>query len=297
MIKVPYLLLVRGVRYSAIAAILIGLSTSNSLSQDDVVAKVGDREITALELKFAEGEMANQFNQVPPDQRQAALLKALIDIKLLAVAASKEALDKGPEFKAQLEFLKSRALHNLLFQQNIVSGIKDEDLKSRYDKEIGAMTPEMEVNARHILMKSKEEAEAVIKLLNEGRDFIELAKEKSTGPSGPNGGDLGFFGKGQMVPPFEKAVFALSNGEYTKEPVKTTFGFHVIKRESERKTEPPIFKDVKEQVRQMLLRERYIGLVIDIRKDVSVEVIDPELKTKYEAILADEAKKSNAGSQ
>lgn len=268
------------------------LQISIAQAADTTVAKVGDVEITDREMAFAEGDLSKQFGNVPASQRKAAVLKALIDIKLLAAAATSEGFDKGEQFQARMNFLRSRALHNAFFQEKVLQSVTDADIQARYDKEVAAMQPEMEINARHILLKTKEEAEAVIAELDAGKDFIELAKAKSTGPSGPNGGDLGFFGKGQMVPPFEAAAFALKDGEYTKEPVQTTFGFHVIKRESQRMTQPPALADVKDQVRQLVLRERYIALVIAQRDKTTVEVIDPELKKQYDAMTAEEDRQS-----
>ena len=160
--------------------------------------------------------------------------------------------------------------------------ITDEDTRARFDKELAAATPEVEVRARHILVKTLEEAKSIITQLDEGADFIALAKEKSTGPSGPNGGDLGFFGKGQMVPAFEAAAFELEAGAHTKQAVQTQFGFHVIKLEEKRDLAYPKFEEVSDSMRQVLLRERYLELVNAARADVEIEILDEELKTAYE---------------
>jgi peptidyl-prolyl cis-trans isomerase C len=119
----------------------------------------------------------------------------------------------------------------------VVDPVSDADIKARYEQEIAAVPPEEEISARHILLETEEAAKAVIAELDAGKDFAELAKEKSTGPSAAQGGDLGFFTKGRMVPEFEAAAFdALTPGEYGKEPVKTQFGWHVIKVEERRET-------------------------------------------------------------
>ncbi|MDA8870864.1 peptidylprolyl isomerase, partial [Rhizobiaceae bacterium] len=152
-----------------------------------------------------------------------------------------------------------------------------EDVKARYDKEIGETTPEQEVQARHILVKTQEEADAIIAELDGGADFETLAKEKSTGPSGPQGGDLGFFAKGRMVPEFETAAFGMEDGEYTKEPVKTQFGFHVIQRVGSRDVALPTLEQAGEQLRQFLLTERYAETVQKGREEVGVELIDKTL--------------------
>lgn len=270
------------------AMILTGLLTAcTDVAQEvetDAIAKVGDAVITERELAFATADLGQQFAQVPEDQRRAAILNALIDIKVLASAAESKGLDQDETFKARMTFLRSRALHNSYYQDAVLSKIDDAALQTRYDKEIAALPKSEEVSARHILVKTEEEAKAIIEELDGGADFVVLAKSKSTGPSGPNGGDLGYFGKGQMVPEFEAAVFALEKGQYTKVPVQTQFGWHVIKKEDQRIAEPPGFDDVKEQIRQMLARERYLELVKQSRSDTTIEVLDADLKKKLDAI-------------
>ncbi len=190
-------------------AIMIAAGQVAMAADADVIARIGKTEVTEAELKAAEAELGPQFQQMPEERRRFAVLSALIDIKALAAEAEKAKLADDPQIAAQLEFERDRTLHNAYFAKNGVADVTEDELKARYDKEIAAMPPRKEVHARHILLKTKEEAEAVIKELEGGADFETVAKEKSTGPSGPDGGDLGFFGEGQMVPTFEKAAFAL----------------------------------------------------------------------------------------
>ena len=140
------------------------------------------------------------------------------------------------------------------------------------------ITPQQEVSARHILVKTEEEAKVIIKDLEAGKDFIELAKEKSTGPSGPNGGDLGFFGPGRMVPEFEQAAFKLEKGAFTKEPVKTQFGFHIIRVDEKRDQPKPTYEQSKQQIRQLMLTEAYGKAIEQSRTEVGVELLDESLK-------------------
>jgi peptidyl-prolyl cis-trans isomerase C len=141
------------------------------------------------------------------------------------------------------------------------------------------------VKARHILVKTKEEALDIVKKLDGGADFQKLANEKTNDPSGKtSGGDLDWFGPGQMVPEFEKAALALKVGEYTKEPVETQFGWHVIKAEDKRLKQPPTFEQVKDQVRSILMREKYFALVKATRNAAKVDITDPALKTGVEQI-------------
>lgn len=250
----------------------------------DVIAKIGKNEVTEAELKAAEAELGPQFQSMPQERRRFAVLSALIDIKALAAEAEKAKIGDDPAVSAQLQFERDRTLHNAYFAKNGVANVAEDELKARYDKEIAAMPPRKEVHARHILLKTKEEAEAVIKQLEDGAAFETVAKEKSTGPSGPDGGDLGFFGPGQMVPAFEKAAFALKPGEYTKEPVETQFGWHVIEVEETRDAPAPEFDQVKDQLRQLVLREKYMAMVGKARQQLGVEYVDPKMKAQVDAI-------------
>ena len=253
-------------------------------SPKKVLATVNGIEITERELAFAEADLAQQFTNAPPEQRRALILNALIDIKLLAEAAKKAGLDQEQNFQARMAFLRSRALHNSYFQQNALDSITDDEVQARYEKEIAAIPPSEEVSARHILVDEEAVANEIIKQLDGGADFAELAKEKSTGPSGPNGGDLGYFGKGQMVPEFEAAVFALEKGQHTAKPVKTQFGWHVIKKEDARSSTPPAFEQVKDQIRQIVAREKYLTLTDNARKDQNIDILDEDLKKQVDGL-------------
>jgi peptidyl-prolyl cis-trans isomerase C len=278
-------------RLSQLAATLLLTSIAflpeQSIAQDaddPVVATVGGVEIRTSELEMAEADLDPQFESLPPEQRRVAALAAVIDIKALARKAEAEKLDQTEEFKRLMAFQRDRALHNALFRSGVVESISDADVKARYDQEVAAIPAEEEISARHILVPTEEEAQALITELDAGKDFAELAKEKSTGPSAGNGGDLGYFTKGRMVPEFEAAAFALEMGQYGKEPVKTQFGWHVIKVEDRREAAPPPFEQVADQIRQVLLRERYGDLIREARDNVEIEVIDETLKTAYDAI-------------
>ena len=251
-------------------------------AQENVVAKVGDIEITERDLAFAQADLEEQFAQVPEELRKAAILNALIDIKLLALLAKDSGIEDTEQFKARMQFLRDRALHNSYFQEKVLEAVTDDEVKARYEAEIAAMKPESQIRARHILVKTEEEARAVIGEIEAGKPFEEAAKEHSTGPTGPNGGDLGFFGKGQMVPEFEQAAFALGVGEITKDPVQTQFGWHVIKKEEERTQPPPEFEAVQSQVRQVVMREKYTEIVRNAREAQKVEILDETLRKQLE---------------
>ena len=253
--------------------------------KDTVIATINGLGVTERELALAEVDLLQQFAETPQEQRRAAILNALIDIKALSYAAEEAGLDEEPNMKARLAFNRSKELHNSMFQEKVLNQIAEDEIKARYDIEIKNFPVEREIRARHILVEKEEDANAIIEELIGGADFAGLAKTKSTGPSGPKGGDLGYFAKGQMVPEFEKAAFALETGAFTKEPVKSQFGWHIIFKEDERDRPAPTFETVKEQIRQVLAREKYFALTQDARKKFPVKVLDEELAKKMEDFL------------
>lgn len=258
-------------------ALALGSTPLQAAEPDDVIAKVGDAEITEADIAFAAQDLGSELQRFPPAQWRAILLDVLVDMELLAEAARREDIDKDADFQKQVDFLTLRALRNAYLAQKIDGGIGDEDVKAAYDKQYADHEGEEELNARHILVKEQSEAEEVIKALEDGADFAELAKEKSTGPSGPNGGDLGFFARGQMVKPFEEAAFQLEPGAYTKTPVETQFGWHVIKLEDKRRQEKPTLESVSPALRQELIRARYSSVMDELKADIAVEILDEEL--------------------
>jgi peptidyl-prolyl cis-trans isomerase C len=251
---------------------------------DTVLAHVNGKPITQADLELAETDLDPQFAKLSPEQRRAAALSALIEIHVMADKAVADGLDKDPEFQRRMELLHERALHSALVDKEVSGSITDADLKKRYDEEMAKQPPVNEVHARHILVKTKEEAEAIIKELDKGGDFQKIAKEKSTDGSAPQGGDLGYFTEGQMVPEFAKAAFALPVGKYTEQPVQTQFGWHVIKVEDKRIKQPPSFDQVKDQLRQVVLRDKYFAMVKETRAAAKVDISDPDLKKEVDTM-------------
>ena len=228
---------------------------------DAVVAKVGKLEITQSDLDLAIANLDPQLAQLPDEQKKVAALSGAIDVKLLAGNADGEGLKDDAEFKKRMAFIADRELHNIYFKKHVVDAVTEDDVKARYEKEIAALPKQEEVRARHILVKTEEEAKDIIKQLDAGKDFVELAKEKSTDPNKSEGGDLGYFTKGRMVPEFEEAAFAMEKGTYSKTPIKTQFGFHVIKVEDKRDAAPPSLEEVGPQVRQLVMRDKYLEII------------------------------------
>lgn len=266
------------------AFLTAALTLSPAMAQDDtVVATINGEPVTEADIALAENDLDPQFDKLPADQRRTAALSALIEIRLLAGESRKEGVADNADFKKRIEFLTQRALHSAYVENHVASQVTDEAVRARYDKEIANTPPVNEIKASHILVKTEEEARAIIKALDEGADFAELAKEKSTDGAAANGGDLGFFGPGRMVPEFEKAAFALEVGAYSKEPVQTQFGYHVIMVTDKRVQQPPAFEQVKEQVRSLLFRELYFEAVSKLREGAEIEISDPALKEALEA--------------
>lgn len=260
-----------------------------SAQESKVIATIGGEQITEADVDMVSKGMDAQFEKMPEDQRRLAALASLVDIRAVAMKAREAKFDQSEFFKKQIALINLRALHDAFFKSEVVDKITDADVRARYDKELSAVPPQNEVRARHILVKTEAEAKDVIKQLDGGAKFEDIAKAKSSDGSAGEGGDLGYFGPGRMVPEFEKYAFTLEVGQYTKEPVKTEFGFHVIKVEDKRTKQPPAFDQVAGQVRDILLRERYVETARKYRDELKVEWVDPAVKKAMEANAAAQA--------
>ncbi|MCY1704632.1 peptidylprolyl isomerase [Pannonibacter sp. SL95] len=266
-------------RTALIAATALTLSAASLSAQapGDVVAKVGDTVITEADIAFAARDLGQELQRFPPAQWRSILTDVLVDMTLLAKEAEKEGLQKDEDFQRQVKFLTTQALRNAYVSQKLEASITEAELKAAYDAELANFKGEEEVRARHILVKTKEEAEKLIKDLDGGADFAELAKANSSDGSAAAGGDLGFFGKGRMVPEFETAAFALEPGKYTKEPVQSQFGWHVLKLDEKRIQPAPAFEDVQDGLRNKLMRDRYTKLMTDLKAAHKVEIVKPDV--------------------
>jgi peptidyl-prolyl cis-trans isomerase C len=240
----------------AMMAGLIGLSASFAAGAETVKTVNG----VAIDSSVLEFYMQSRTNR-PPAQVSAEerdmLLNELTDIYLLTTQASAADIQKEPQIAAQIELQRrgilAQAIASRFFESATVS---DEQIAAEYESQ-RAMAPPMQYKARHILVESQGEAADIIKSLDEGGDFIETAKTRSTGPSGPNGGDLGWFSPNQMVAPFSNAVSELEDGAYTKSPVQTEFGWHVILREDSREAEAPPLDTVRNEIEQVLQQRQF----------------------------------------
>ena len=239
--------------------------------QDPVVAIVDGVAVHRSQVEEAARGLPEQYRQMPMQVLFGLLLDRVIDFQLIANQAERQDLGNDPSVQAALAAARANVLRDALIRRKIEEGTTEAKLHARYDQmRQGENFAQPEVHASHILLKSKEEAEAVIKELQGGADFTKLAQERSTGPSASSGGDLGFFRREQMVPAFAEAAFALEPGQFTTEPVQTQFGWHVIKV-SDRRTVEPTFEESEPQLRQELAREIVTALVSDLHEGAEIE--------------------------
>lgn len=198
-------------------------------------------------------------------EMQMGVLNELSNVLLVAQDAKSKGIDKRPEIEATMELLKAKLLTQTVIQEYAKEHQpSEEQIKTFYEAEY-AHQSNMEYKARHILVKDEEKARSLIAELDKGADFAELAKKNSTGPTGKNGGDLGWFDATQMVKPFADAVVSMEKGTYTKEPVKTQFGWHVIQLEDTRKSEPPTLEGVRGEIITKLQQKTLAEYMADLR--------------------------------
>lgn len=245
---------------------------------ETVVATVGGEAITEADLAFATEDLQQQLGQVPPEERRPYLLTLLIDMKVMAKAAREQQLDQTDLFKRRLQYLEERELRRAYFSDVVAAGVTPELVKTAYDAFVAGFQPQEEVRARHILVATKEDAEAIEAELAAGKPFEQLATEKSTDPSAAqNGGDLGFFSRGMMVKPFEDAAFALTEPGQVSEPIESQFGWHIIKLEERRQSTPPSFEEVEPQLQQQVLFEIFEKSVGALKDGVAIDIPDAAL--------------------
>ncbi|MBO9589909.1 MAG: peptidylprolyl isomerase [Devosia sp.] len=255
-----------------------------AIAPETVVATVGGENITEADLSFAAEDLAQDLAQMPAAERRAFLLRVLIDMKVMAGAAKTAGMDQTELFAQRLKYLEERALRRAYFADAIAGQVTEEAVRAEYDAFVAQFQPQEEVHAAHILVETKEEADAIEAELKAGGDFATIAQEKSIDPgSGANGGDLGFFAKGMMVPEFETAAFALANPGDISEPVQSQFGWHIIKLEEKRPTQPPAFEQVAPQIQQQVLMRVFNEKVEELMAGVTIDVTDPALKATMDA--------------
>jgi peptidyl-prolyl cis-trans isomerase C len=238
--------------------------------EDAVIATVNGEDVRYSDVVLAERDLGSQLSGVPEDVKFEYLANLIVDRKALATAARADGLEEDPEVQRQMAYYAEKVLADVYLNRSLMNAVSDEEAKAYYDKQISEVEVQEEVSARHILVETEEAALAVIERINGGEDFVELAKEVSTGPSGKDGGDLGYFVKDRMVPEFSTAAFALEPGEISA-PVKSDFGWHVIKVEDRRQQQLVAFDDVKESIKGQLRDEKAAPFIDSVRQKADIK--------------------------
>jgi len=247
-----------------------------------VVAKVNGQAITEADMRYAENELGGELANLPPEVKRRALAEYLIDNSLFADAAEAAKLSATPEYEQQMGYLKRRVLREIYFNKTLKDTIKDDEAKKIYDERVAKLKPEEEISASHILVDTEDKAKELRAKLAAGGDFAQLAKENSTDTgSKDQGGSLGYFGHGQMVPEFETAAFKLEKGQVS-DPVHTNFGWHIIKLDDRRKKEPPSFAAVKDTIMNSLIVRKAQDAASEMRGKAQIEYVDADIKKQVE---------------
>jgi peptidyl-prolyl cis-trans isomerase C len=247
-------------------------------AEDKVLAKVNGAEIRQSDVALAEEELGPSLAQMDPAAKDENVLAFLIDMKIVSKAAEDKKVQDGEDFKKRLAFTRNRLLMDSLLASEGKAATTGDAMKKVYEQASKEITGEDEVHARHILVETDDEAKAVEEELKKGADFAELAKKKSKDPGASDGGDLGFFTKDQMVPEFSAVAFALEPGKVS-DPVKSQFGWHVIKVEEKRKRKAPDFDQVKSQIETYVTRKAQADYVGKLRDAAKIERLDKTAET------------------
>ena len=260
------------------AAVALPVAAQDEPGVDTVVATVNDTEITLGHMMVARATLPQQYQQLPDEVLFKGILDQLVQQTALADSFTGEL---PPRVTLSIENETRSLTAGEAVEGIMAEAVSEEELQAAYDAQYKDAEPGQEFNASHILVETEEEAKAIKEELDGGADFAEVAREKSTGPSGPGGGSLGWFGPGMMVPEFEEAVAGMEAGAVS-DPVETQFGWHVIKLNETRTTDAPELADVREeletQVRQTKVQEAIEGLTEEADVDRSgAEGIDPSI--------------------
>ena len=267
----------------ALAMVLLAGLPVRAQDANPVLAKVNGAEIRQSDVALAEEELGPSLAQMDPATKKDNVLSFLIDMKIVSKAAEDKKVENNEDFKKRLAFTRNRLLMDSLLANEGKAATTDDAMKKVYEEASKQISGEQEVHARHILVETEDEAKAVAEELKKGADFAELAKKKSKDPGASDGGDLGFFTKDQMVPEFSAVAFTLEPGKIS-DPVKSQFGWHIIKVEEKRNRKAPDFEQVKGQIETYVTRKAQAEYVAKLREAAKVERMDkPAEAAKTEA--------------
>jgi peptidyl-prolyl cis-trans isomerase C len=220
--------------------------------------------------------LPEQLQGMSPDQLYPILLDQLVDQEAMAIAARKEGLLNDPSVQKRIEIGTEQVLQAALITKTVGPQISEDAIKAAYEKEYANQPGVEEIHARHILVASQAQAEAIIKQLDQGADFAKLAQKYSTDPGSVNGGDLGWFKKTDMVPEFANAAFAMKDGQITQTPVHSQFGWHVIQVLGHRVDPAPTLAQVHDKIRNQLIQQGIHNLLTSVRSQVTIKEYAPD---------------------
>lgn len=237
-----------------------------------VYATVNGEDIKGSDVQAFVTKLPPQLQAAPADKLLEMIVNQMINDRLVAKEAAKEGLDKDPDVAKRIEEAKAQVVRDAFVEKKMAGKITDASIKAKYDEVIKNLPPQDEIRASHILVKDEATAKDVIAQLNKGGNFATLAKKYSMDPTKENGGDLGYFVRTAMVKEFGDAVFAMKKGETTKTPIKTQFGYHIIRVTDRRPQQKPKFEQVKDQIRSQLTDEQIRDIVKGLRDTNKVEL-------------------------
>jgi peptidyl-prolyl cis-trans isomerase C len=240
---------------------------------ETVIARVNGVNINQSDLALAEEDVGAEMQATPPDAKREQLITYLADVIMVTQEAEKKKISEDPDFKRRLAFLRNKLLMGFELQQEAKSAVSEEAMRQTYQDAVKSVSGQEEVHARHILVESEDEANSILAELKAGADFGVLAKQKSKDPGAAEGGDLGYFGKEQMVPEFAEVAFKMYAGQLSN-PVKTQFGWHIIKVEDKRTRQPPDFEKVRDQIESYMTRKAQTDFVARLRQSAKIERLD-----------------------
>ena len=270
-LKPPFGRIMRRVGCGVLAAVCLA-STLAQANDQISVGTVNGKDIWLDDVLRAAERLPEEFQQTPLENYYSQLVVDIIDAQLAATAARNDAYDKKPEIVAAMQLAANRVLAESWLAEKVRGEITETAIQNAYDKFVADTASREQVTASHILVETEDEAKAVIAALQDGGDFAALAKEKSTGPSGPNGGALGTFERGQMVPAFETAAFTLAVGSFSDTPVQTQFGWHVIKVDGKDIAPAPDFEAMRAQLANNLSTQTLGRLLEELRASQDIQL-------------------------
>ncbi|MCP5084054.1 MAG: hypothetical protein GY948_20385 [Alphaproteobacteria bacterium] len=265
----------------ALALFGFALATSvfspvSAQEKDPVVLTVNGQKIRASEISFAKDEILPHLGGLPPKARYPFIVDYLIERHLLAQAAVRDKINKTDAYRKRLRYYQVKALREAYFATALRPKVTEEKIREVYDKEKSSSKVRKRARAQHILVATQKEADEIYAKIKKGGDFSQLARDHSTDEVAAKGGDLGFFFAEEMVPEFSKVVFDLKKNEVGG-PIKTKFGWHIVKLLNMQSIGPRKFEDVQEGIQAILLRELVQGEVAQYKKQSKIEYLDPDL--------------------